>query len=78
MKDTYNLLPLPYITMKKYNIFMLLGDDKARMAPNHETYLISASSEEERNDWLKVMTKIMFANKGGGNTNRISLRLMVT
>lgn len=36
------------------------------MSATHLTYPICATSDEERKDWIKVIRKIMFAEKGGG------------
>ncbi|XP_052761702.1 rho GTPase-activating protein 24-like isoform X3 [Mya arenaria] len=36
-----------------------------KMAPNHETFLLSAATDEERQDWIRAIRKVMFANKGG-------------
>jgi len=39
------------------------------MAPNHETFLLSAATDDERQDWIKAIRKVMFAQKGGGTVD---------
>ena len=38
----------------------------AKMSTNHETFLISASTDDERQEWIRAIRKNMFFNKGGG------------
>ncbi|XP_052265586.1 rho GTPase-activating protein 24-like isoform X1 [Dreissena polymorpha] len=36
-----------------------------KMAPNHETFLLSAATDEERQDWIRAIRRTMYAGKGG-------------
>ena len=49
-----------------YVYFMFKGRNPQKMAPNHESFLISASSDAERQEWIKAIRKVMFASIGGG------------
>ncbi|XP_062589732.1 rho GTPase-activating protein 24-like isoform X1 [Saccostrea cucullata] len=41
------------------------GKGQAKMAPNHETYILWAANDEERQKWIKDMRKVMYSSFGG-------------
>lgn len=47
-------------------MFVFEGRNPQRMAQNHETFLLSAASDAERQDWIKAIRYVMFASIGGG------------
>ncbi|XP_013861917.1 rho GTPase-activating protein 24 isoform X2 [Austrofundulus limnaeus] len=42
------------------------GGDKERMTNNHETYLLMASSQNDMEDWVKTIRRVIWAPFGGG------------
>ncbi|XP_060570718.1 rho GTPase-activating protein 22-like isoform X3 [Ruditapes philippinarum] len=44
---------------------MKLSRNPQKMAPNHESFLLSAATDAERQDWIKAIRKVMFASIGG-------------
>lgn len=45
------------------------GKTQNKMAPNHESYLLWASSDDERKDWIQIIRKVMYSSVGGGQFN---------
>ncbi|XP_061175080.1 rho GTPase-activating protein 24-like isoform X1 [Saccostrea echinata] len=41
------------------------GKGQTKMAPNHETYILWATNDEERQKWIKDMRKVMYSSFGG-------------
>uniref|UniRef100_G1KLG5 Rho GTPase activating protein 24 n=1 Tax=Anolis carolinensis TaxID=28377 RepID=G1KLG5_ANOCA len=44
----------------------LLGGDRERMTANHETYLLMASTQNDMEDWVKSIRRVIWAPFGGG------------
>ncbi|TKS84341.1 Rho GTPase-activating protein 24 [Collichthys lucidus] len=42
------------------------GGDKERMTANHETYLLMASTQNDMEDWVKTIRRVIWAPFGGG------------
>ncbi|KAM9539343.1 rho GTPase-activating protein 24 isoform 3-T3 [Salvelinus alpinus] len=45
---------------------MLTGGDRERMTANHETYLLMASTQNDMEDWVKTIRRVIWAPFGGG------------
>nr|XP_022318826.1 rho GTPase-activating protein 24-like isoform X2 [Crassostrea virginica] len=41
------------------------GKGQSRVTPNHETYLLWATSDEERQKWIKDIRRVMYSSFGG-------------
>ncbi|KFO69872.1 Rho GTPase-activating protein 24, partial [Cuculus canorus] len=44
----------------------LAGGDRERMTANHETYLLMASTQNDMEDWVKSIRRVIWAPFGGG------------
>ncbi|XP_041666840.1 rho GTPase-activating protein 24 isoform X2 [Cheilinus undulatus] len=42
------------------------GGDRERMTANHETYLLMASTQNDMEDWVKTIRRVIWAPFGGG------------
>jgi len=38
------------------------------MSPSHETYLLSAETDDERKDWIRVIKQFLYSVCGGGES----------
>ena len=36
------------------------------MTLSHETYPLAAATEDERKEWVRIIRRVMYAEKGGG------------
>ncbi|XP_061657109.1 rho GTPase-activating protein 24 isoform X2 [Syngnathoides biaculeatus] len=50
----------------KYLFEVLPGGDRERMTTNHETYLLMASTQNDMEDWVKTIRRVIWAPFGGG------------
>ncbi|KAL4617324.1 rho GTPase-activating protein 24 [Arapaima gigas] len=50
----------------KYLFEVVPGGDRERMTANHETYLLMASSQNDMEDWVKTIRRVIWAPFGGG------------
>lgn len=59
-----------YQTLPQYGFTDLLpshaGGERERMTTNHETYLLMASSQNDMEDWVKTIRRVIWAPFGGG------------
>lgn len=46
----------------------LAGGDRERMTANHETYLLMASTQNDMEDWVKSIRRVIWAPFGGGES----------
>lgn len=46
--------------------FVWTGGDRERMTSNHETYLLMASTQNDMEDWVKTIRRVIWAPFGGG------------
>ncbi|XP_076014524.1 rho GTPase-activating protein 24 isoform X2 [Genypterus blacodes] len=57
-------------TLPQYGLSDLLsshqGGDRERMTANHETYLLMASTQNDMEDWVKTIRRVIWAPFGGG------------
>lgn len=53
----------------------ILGKGQAKITPNHETYILWATNDEERQKWIKDMRKVMYSSFGGGKFNTCTFDL---
>lgn len=44
----------------------LPGGDRDRMTTNHETYLLMATAQNDMEDWVKTIRRVIWAPFGGG------------
>ncbi|XP_045213906.1 rho GTPase-activating protein 24-like isoform X2 [Mercenaria mercenaria] len=63
-KFLFELMPEIY-AMNRSKSLSYKSRNPQRMAPNHETFLLSAASDAERQDWIKAIRKVMFSSIGG-------------
>ena len=47
------------------------------MTNTHETYPLAATSDDERKDWVHVIRRVMYAEKGGGEKRHTVKREML-
>lgn len=56
--------------LKRKSFYMqlpsLAGGDRERMTANHETYLLMASTQNDMEDWVKTIHRVIWAPFGGG------------
>ncbi|XP_068190336.1 rho GTPase-activating protein 24 isoform X3 [Antennarius striatus] len=50
----------------KFLFEVIPGGDRERMTANHETYLLMASSQNDMEDWVKSIRRVIWAPFGGG------------
>uniref|UniRef100_A0A3Q3B3L1 Rho GTPase-activating protein 24 n=1 Tax=Kryptolebias marmoratus TaxID=37003 RepID=A0A3Q3B3L1_KRYMA len=50
----------------KFLFEVIPGGDRERMTNNHETYLLMASSQNDMEDWVKTIRRVIWAPFGGG------------
>uniref|UniRef100_A0A8C9SCJ0 Rho GTPase-activating protein 24 n=1 Tax=Scleropages formosus TaxID=113540 RepID=A0A8C9SCJ0_SCLFO len=50
----------------KFLFEVVPGGDRERMTANHETYLLMASSQNDMEDWVKTIRRVIWAPFGGG------------
>uniref|UniRef100_A0A3Q1J012 Rho GTPase-activating protein 24 n=1 Tax=Anabas testudineus TaxID=64144 RepID=A0A3Q1J012_ANATE len=50
----------------KYLFEVIPGADRERMTANHETYLLMASTQNDMEDWVKTIRRVIWAPFGGG------------
>jgi hypothetical protein len=48
---------------------LILGKGQTKITPNHETYILWATNDEERQKWIKDMRKVMYSSFGGGKSH---------
>lgn len=53
-------------TSDHYFHFLSVGGDRERMTSNHETYLLMASTQNDMEDWVKTIRRVIWAPFGGG------------
>ncbi|XP_037548299.1 rho GTPase-activating protein 24 [Nematolebias whitei] len=50
----------------KFLFEVIPGGERERMTNNHETYLLMASSQNDMEDWVKTIRRVIWAPFGGG------------
>ncbi|XP_061071656.1 rho GTPase-activating protein 24 isoform X1 [Conger conger] len=50
----------------KFLFEVVPGGDRERMTANHETYLLMASTQNDMEDWVKTIRRVIWAPFGGG------------
>uniref|UniRef100_A0A8C7YH78 Rho GTPase-activating protein 24 n=1 Tax=Oryzias sinensis TaxID=183150 RepID=A0A8C7YH78_9TELE len=50
----------------KFIFEVIPGADRERMTANHETYLLMASTQNDMEDWVKTIRRVIWAPFGGG------------
>ncbi|KAF6733304.1 Rho GTPase-activating protein 24 [Oryzias melastigma] len=50
----------------KFIFEVIPGGDRERMTANHETYLLMASTQNDMEDWVKTIRRVIWAPFGGG------------
>ncbi|XP_053505645.1 rho GTPase-activating protein 24 isoform X1 [Ictalurus furcatus] len=50
----------------KFLFEVVPGGDRERMTSNHETYLLMASTQNDMEDWVKTIRRVIWAPFGGG------------
>ncbi|XP_053195608.1 rho GTPase-activating protein 24 [Scomber japonicus] len=50
----------------KFPFEVIPGGDRERMTANHETYLLMASTQNDMEDWVKTIRRVIWAPFGGG------------
>lgn len=50
--------------------FLCPGGDRERMTANHETYLLMASTQNDMEDWVKTIRRVIWAPFGGGQCEK--------
>uniref|UniRef100_A0A674P8M5 Rho GTPase-activating protein 24 n=1 Tax=Takifugu rubripes TaxID=31033 RepID=A0A674P8M5_TAKRU len=50
----------------KFLFEVIPGGDRERMSTNHETYLLMASTQNDMEDWVKTIRRVIWAPFGGG------------
>ncbi|XP_051772556.1 rho GTPase-activating protein 24-like isoform X1 [Ctenopharyngodon idella] len=50
----------------KFLFEVIPGGDRERMTSNHETYLLMASTQNDMEDWVKTIRRVIWAPFGGG------------
>nr|XP_015798400.2 rho GTPase-activating protein 24 isoform X1 [Nothobranchius furzeri] len=50
----------------KFLFEVVPGGDRERMTNNHETYLLMANSQNDMEDWVKTIRRVIWAPFGGG------------
>ncbi|XP_034152806.1 rho GTPase-activating protein 24 isoform X2 [Esox lucius] len=50
----------------KFLFEVVAGGDRERMTANHETYLLMASTQNDMEDWVKTIRRVIWAPFGGG------------
>ncbi|XP_041915533.1 rho GTPase-activating protein 24 isoform X3 [Alosa sapidissima] len=50
----------------KFLFEVIPGGDRERMTANHETYLLMASTQNDMEDWVKSIRRVIWAPFGGG------------
>ncbi|XP_078532415.1 rho GTPase-activating protein 24 isoform X1 [Lissotriton helveticus] len=50
----------------KFLFEVVAGGDRERMTANHETYLLMASTQNDMEDWVKSIRRVIWAPFGGG------------
>uniref|UniRef100_A0A672Q1W3 Rho GTPase activating protein 24 n=1 Tax=Sinocyclocheilus grahami TaxID=75366 RepID=A0A672Q1W3_SINGR len=50
----------------KFLFEVIPGGDRERMTSNHETYLLMASTQNDMEDWVKSIRRVIWAPFGGG------------
>ncbi|XP_039606736.1 rho GTPase-activating protein 24 isoform X2 [Polypterus senegalus] len=50
----------------KFLFEVVPGADRERMTANHETYLLMASTQNDMEDWVKTIRRVIWAPFGGG------------
>ncbi|XP_078258100.1 rho GTPase-activating protein 24 isoform X2 [Rhinoraja longicauda] len=51
---------------RKFLFEIVPGGDRDRMTTNHETYLLMASAQNDMEDWVKTIRRVIWAPFGGG------------
>lgn len=46
--------------------YLLTGGDRDRMTANHESYLLMASTQNDMEDWVKSIRRVIWGPFGGG------------
>jgi hypothetical protein len=49
----------------------VVSGDGEKLTSTHETYLMSAETEEERKDWLRFIKQMLYRQNGGGQTETL-------
>lgn len=53
---------------------LLTGGDRDRMTANHESYLLMASTQNDMEDWVKAIRRVIWGPFGGGEYHLKPLR----
>ena len=48
-------------------VYYLFAGKEPSKSSNHETFLLCAASDEERQEWIKAIKRVMYSSLGGGN-----------
>ena len=56
------------IPIELHFAYLFVGGDKTRKDNGHEAYLLAAANENERREWVRIIRKVIYAEKGGGTT----------
>lgn len=54
-----------FVSLSVFFLFCA-GGDRERMTANHETYLLMASTQNDMEDWVKTIRRVIWAPFGGG------------
>lgn len=57
---------LDLASFKFFLPFIYTGGERERMTANHETYLLMASTQNDMEDWVKTIRRVIWAPFGGG------------
>ncbi|KAL2099647.1 hypothetical protein ACEWY4_004041 [Coilia grayii] len=60
------LRPKPSVSNVTVSLRCDFGGDRERMTANHETYLLMASTQNDMEDWVKSIRRVIWAPFGGG------------
>lgn len=52
------------------SVLLLTGGERERMTTNHETYLLMASTQNDMEDWVKTIRRVIWAPFGGGQSTQ--------
>ncbi|XP_070545263.1 rho GTPase-activating protein 24-like [Ptychodera flava] len=50
----------------KYLFEIVPGEGQQRITPNHESFLLWSSSQADRDEWVRMIRRVMYSHVGGG------------
>ena len=59
------------VCVSRLLLFLLSANEQIKVNNNHESYLLSAPSQADMDEWMKVIKRVILSPFGGGMWNSV-------